>query len=192
MHSSIHMPTPTLTRRTALDGCKPKKMQRSSRFDRLTTKSIGSGTENASMIAFQIFRSVVRFHRIFCLGHVFVFFFWIADVGEMIGFVSTHFVWVVKSNSIRDSTSGYMERLYRGDVRPAMVIKMDGEDLSRNLSTPPLPFLSSNCYPSVSCVQRLIGRTAKQNKCMHFGAPRLLAETTDSDRNKKATQTQEK
>lgn len=66
-------------------------------------------------------------------------FFWIADAGEMIGFVSTHFVWVVKSNSILDSTSGYMERLYRGDVRPAMVIKMDGEYLFRNLSTPPHP-----------------------------------------------------
>jgi hypothetical protein len=134
----------------------------------------------------------VEVHRIFCLEHVFVF-LGIADVGEMIGFVVTRFVWVVKSISIRDSTSGYMERLYRGDVRPAMVIKMDGEDLSRNLSTPPpLPFLSSNCYLSVSCVQRLIGRTARQNKCMHSGAPRLLAETTDSGRNKKATQTQEK
>jgi hypothetical protein len=66
--------------------------------------------------------------------------FWIADVGEMIGFVSTHFVWAVNSNSILDSTSAYMERLYRGDVRTAMVIKIDGEYLFRNLST---PFLSS-------------------------------------------------
>jgi hypothetical protein len=130
-----------------------KKMQRSSRFDRLTIKSIGSGTERIdSYVPDLSERGEIPPNL---LSRTCIRIFWIADVGEMIGFVSTHFVWVVESNSILDSTSGCMERLYRGDVRPAMVIKMDGEDLFRNLSTPPLPFLSSNCYPSVSCVQTL-------------------------------------